>query len=142
MDAPDRARVDLSGAIATAVEAAREWGLELGEPFALSNVSYVAPAGPGVLKVAWEGDEESLHEADALSFWDGDGAVRLLRRSGRALLEARAVPGDDLSALPDGCATAIAVDVASRLWRHAGSPFREVAPQVVTLARGGRTRRQ
>ena len=107
------------------------WGLELGEPFALSNFSYVAPAGPGVLKVAWEGDEESLHEADALEFWDGDGAVRLLRRSGRALLEERAVPGDDLSALPDDDATAIAVDVASRLWRRAGSPFRAVAPEVL-----------
>ena len=117
--------------MATAVEAARVWGLELGEPFALSNFSYVAPAGPGVLKVAWEGDEESLHEADALEFWDGDGAVRLLRRSGRALLEERAVPGDDLSALPDDDATAIALDVASRLWRRAGSPFRAVAPEVL-----------
>ena len=117
--------------MATAVEAARVWGLELGEPFALSNFSYVAPAGPGVLKVAWEGDEESLHEADALEFWDGDGAARLLRRSGRALLEERAVPGDDLSALPDDDATAIAVDVASRLWRRAGSPFRAVAPEVL-----------
>ena len=34
-----------------------------------------------MLKVAWEGDDESLHEADALELWDGDGAVRLLRRS-------------------------------------------------------------
>jgi streptomycin 6-kinase len=117
--------------MATAVEAARVWGLELGEPFALSNFSYVAPAGPGVLKVAWEGDEEALHEADALEFWDGDGAARLLRRSGRALLEERAVPGDDLSALPDDDSTAIAVDVASRLWRRAGSPFRAVAPEVL-----------
>ncbi len=131
MDASGEARVDLSAAMATAVEAARAWGLELGEPFALSNFSYVAPAGPGVLKVAWEGDEESLHEADALELWDGDGAVRLLRRSGRALLEERAVPGDDLSALPDDDATAIAVDVASRLWRRAGPPFRAVAPEVV-----------
>ncbi len=49
------------------------------------------------LKVAWEGDDESLHEGDALELWDGDGAVRLLRRSGRALLEERAVPGNDLS---------------------------------------------
>jgi streptomycin 6-kinase len=131
MGAPGEARFDLSAARATAVEAARVWGLELGEPFALSNVSYVAPAGPGVLKVAWEGDEEALHEADALEFWDGDGAARLLRRSGRALLEARAVPGDDLSALPDDDATAIAVDVASRLWRRAGSPFRAVGPEVL-----------
>ncbi|HET6171585.1 MAG TPA: aminoglycoside phosphotransferase family protein [Gaiellales bacterium] len=131
MEASGEARFDLSAAKATAVEAARLWGLELGEPFALSNVSYVAPAGPAVLKVAWEGDEEALHEADALELWDGDGAVRLLRRSGRALLEERAVPGDDLSALREVDATAIAVNVASRLWRRAGSPFRPVAPEVV-----------
>jgi streptomycin 6-kinase len=123
-------RFDLSAAKATALEVAREWDLELGEPFAMSNVSYVAPAGDAVLKVAWEGDTESLHEGDALELWDGDGAVRLLRRSGRALLEERAVPGDDLSALPDSEATAIAVDVASRLWRRVGSPFRPVAPEL------------
>ena len=62
--------------------------------------------------------------------WDGDGAVRLRRRSGRALLEDRAVPGDDLSAVPEDEATAIAVDVAARLWRPAGPPFRPVAPEV------------
>jgi streptomycin 6-kinase len=127
---PGEQRFDLSAAKATAVKVAREWGLELGDPFALSNVSYVAPAGDAVLKVAWEGDTESLHEGDALELWDGDGAVRLVRRSGRALLEERAVPGDDLSALPDDDATAIAVDLASRLWRRVGSPFRPVAPEV------------
>ena len=123
-------RFDLSAAKATALAVAGEWGLELGEAFALSYVSYVAPAGHAVLKVAWEGDTESLHEGDALELWDGDGAVRLLRRSGRALLVERAVPGDDLSALPDDEATAIAVDIASRLWRRVGSPFRPVAPEV------------
>src|ERR1700730_2134754 len=112
------------------MKVAREWAVELGEPFALSYVSYVAPAGHAVLKVAWDGDTESLHEGDALEVWGGDGAVRLLRRSGRALLEERAVPGDDLSALPDDEATAIAIDVASRLWRRVGSPFRPVALEV------------
>jgi streptomycin 6-kinase len=121
---------DLSAAKATALEVARQWGLELGEPFALSNVSYVVPAGGAVLKVAWEGDTESLYEGDALELWNGDGAVRLLRRSGRALLEERAMPGDDLSALRDDEATAIAVDIASRLWRRAGPPFRPVGPEV------------
>ena len=56
--------------------------------------------------------------------------MRLLRRSGRALLEERALPGDDLSALPEVEATAIAVAVASRLWRRVGSPFRSVAPEI------------
>ena len=127
---PGEQHLDLSASKATAVKVAREWGLELGEPFALSYVSYVAPAGDAVIKVAWDGDTESLHEGDALELWDGDGAVRLLRRSGRALLEERAVPGNDLSALPEDQATAIAVDLASRLWRRVGSPFRPVAPEV------------
>ena len=130
MPSPDEQRFDLTASKAVAFEAARDWGLELGEPFAFSYVSYVAPAGDAVVKVPWEGDTESLHEGDALELWNGDGAVRLLRRSGRALLEERAVPGSDLSALPDEEATAIAVDLASRLWRPAGSPFRPVAPAV------------
>lgn len=130
MEESGEGRYDLSAARATALRAAHEWGLELGEPFALSYVSYVAPAGRTVLKVAWDGDDESLHEGQALELWDGDGAVRLLRRSGRALLEERAVPGDDLSTLPDEEATAIAVDLASRLWRRAEAPFRPVAPEV------------
>jgi len=130
MPGPGERRFDLTASKALALEAAREWGLELGEPFAFSYVSYVAPAGGAVCKVAWEGDTESLHEGDALELWNGEGAVRLLRRSGRALLEERAVPGNDLSAMPDEKATAIAVNLASRLWRRAGSPFRPVAPEV------------
>jgi streptomycin 6-kinase len=131
MDLPLDPPVDLGVARSTALEAAREWGVELGAPFAFSNVSYVAPAGSdAVVKVAWEGDDESLHEGDALDLWNGNGAVRLLRRSGRALLEERAVPGGDISALDDEQATAIAVDVATRLWRPARSPFRPVAPEV------------
>ncbi len=123
-------RFDLSDAKATAMGAAQEWGLEIGEPFALSNVSYVAPAGDFVVKVGWEGDDESLHEGDALELWNGNGAIRLLGRSGRALLEERAEPGDDLSAVSEDEATAIAVAVASRLWRPAGLPFRPVLPEV------------
>jgi len=130
MEGPVEEPFDLNAAKATALEVARQWGLRLGEPFPLSNVSYVAPAGETVLKVAWEGDTESLHEGDALEVWHGDGAVRLLRRSGRAILEERAVPGDDLSLLPDDEATAIAVSLASKLWRPAGSPFRPVSPEV------------
>jgi streptomycin 6-kinase len=126
---PER-HLDLSTSRAIAMEAARRWGLELGEPFALAHISFVAPAGRDVLKVAWDGDEESLHEGDALELWNGNGAVRLLRRSGRALLEERVAPGVDLSTVPDAEATAIAVDIASRLWRPGRSPFRPVASYV------------
>src|SRR5260370_3004360 len=115
-------QLDLIGSKAMALQAAREWGLELGEPFVFSNVSYVAPAGDAVVKVAWGGDTESLHEGDALELWNGEGAVRLLRRSGRALLQERALPGNDLSALPAEEAPATAAALPSKLWRRARSP--------------------
>jgi streptomycin 6-kinase len=125
--------VDLSSAKATAEEIAVDWDLELGPPFALSNYSYVAPVGEdAVLKVAWEGDDESLHEPEALELWHGNGAVRLLRsdKSRRVLLEERALPGNDISALPDDEATAIAVDIATRLWVPADEPFRWIGDHV------------
>lgn len=96
----------------------------------MSNVSYVAPAGTAVVKVAWEGDDESLHEPEALALWDGDGAVKLLGRHGRAILEQRATPGTDLATLPEAQATAIAVELAGRLWRPPCSPFRPIVPEV------------
>jgi N-acyl homoserine lactone hydrolase len=124
-------RIDLSVARATLHQVAREWGLELGEPFAMANVSVVTPTSDGrVLKVAWEGDDESLNEPDALELWGGNGAVRVYRRSGRAVLEERALPGDDISGLGDVEATAIAVDIAQKLWRPATSPFRSVEVDV------------
>ena len=133
--------VDLTVARATARRVAADWGLELQEPFALAHYSYAAPVGPdAVLKVAWEGDDESLHDADAFELWDGNGAVRLLRRDDarRATLLERAVPGTDLSALDDDEATAIAVDVATRLWLPARPPFRPVDPEVARwLERAG-----
>jgi streptomycin 6-kinase len=123
--------VDLTAEKRLAVSCAENWGVELELPFKFSNVSYVAPTADGaVIKVAWGGDDEALHEADALELWNGDGAVRLLRRSGRALLEERAVPGDDLSGLPEDRATEIALDIARKLWRPATTPFRPVSPEV------------
>lgn len=122
--------VDLTRAHAEAQRAARTWGLALGEPFALSRYSFTAPAGDAVVKVPWERDDESLHEAEALELWDGDGAVRLLRRDGRTLLLERARPGTDISTLPDDEATAVAVEIATRLWRRAGAPFRPVAAEI------------
>src|SRR4029077_16200889 len=101
-----------------AAEPPAEWETQRGEPSALSRYSYVAPAGDGVvLKVAWHGDDESLHEAQSLELWNGNGAVRLLRSdpARRALLEERAVPGDDISGLPEELALSTAVDVALRL---------------------------
>jgi streptomycin 6-kinase len=125
--------VDLTRAKAAARRAAEEWGVELGPPFGLARYSYVAPAGhDAVLKVAWEGDDESLHEPEALALWAGDGAVRLLRSDSttRALLAERALPGDDISQLPEEEALAIAVALATRLWRRADAPFRWIGDHV------------
>jgi streptomycin 6-kinase len=125
--------VDLTRAKDAAGRAAAEWSLELEQPFSLALHSYVAPAGDdAVLKIAWEGDDESLHEGEALALWAGDGAVRLLRSdpATRALLEERALPGDDISSLPEEDALAIAVGVATKLWRPAGDPFRPLDDQL------------
>lgn len=125
--------VDLTETQETAEAIAVEWGVELGSPFALSRYSYVAPvADDAVLKVSWAEDEESLDESDALALWGGNGAVRLVRadKSRRALIEERAVPGDDISELPEDEATAIAVDIGTKLWRPAGAPFRWVGDYV------------
>ena len=114
-------------------EAAFEWGVELGPPFALARFSYVAPAGhDAVLKVTPPEDDESDEEGDALALWDGDGAVRLLRRDRgrRALLLERARPGTDISKLPDDEATAVAIEVGVRLWRPAAAPFRWIGDHV------------
>jgi len=124
---------DLTPLARIAAEVAAEWGLELGPAFALSNYSYVAPAGDRVvLKVTPAEDDESDEEADALELWSGDGAVRLLRRDRgrRALLLERARPGTDISKLPEDEATAIAVEVGTRLWRPAAEPFRWIGDHV------------
>ena len=118
---------------AAARDAAAAWEVELGEPFALALHSFAAPAGDAaVLKVVPERHWESDHEPDALAHWAGDGAARLVRhdRGRRAFLIERAVPGTDISELPDAEATAIAVDVGGRLWRPAGAPFLRVADEL------------
>jgi streptomycin 6-kinase len=112
-------------------EVAAEWGVELGESFALARYSYVAAAGENaVLKVRSPEDDESDEEADALELWAGDGAVQLLRRdpSRRALLIERA--GDDISELTEEEATRIAVAIGLKLWRPAAEPFRWIGDHV------------
>ena len=118
---------------ATAREVAAEWGLELGEPYGFACWSYVAPAGDDlVLKVTPRDDDEAAEEGDALELWDGDGAVRLLRRDRerRALLLERAQ--EDISELDEEEATRIAVQLGPRLWRPAAEPFRWIGDQVPT----------
>ena len=130
-------RPDLAPLERSAREVAAEWEIELGEPFVLARYSFVAPAGAdAVLKVTPPEDDEADEEADALELWGGEGAVRLLRRDRerRALLVERALPGEDIAALPEDEATAMAVGVAVRLWKRGQSPglspFRSVHDHV------------
>ena len=126
-------RPDLAPLERIAREVAAEWEVVLGPLFELARYSYVAPAGDGaVLKVTPPEDDESDEEAEALELWAGDAAVRLLRRDRerRALLVERARPGDDIAALPEDEATAIAVAVGLRLWRAASEPFRWIGDWV------------
>ena len=122
-----------------AAELCDRWQLRVGEPFAGGCVGYVVPAeradgSRAVLKVSLI-DDETRHEADALAFWAGQGAVRMLERDaglGAMLLE-RLDPGAPL----DGCvgqeeALAIACRLLRRLWRPlpTGHPFPSVAALV------------
>jgi streptomycin 6-kinase len=99
-----------------------EWELvRLGRPYAGGSHSLVAPvtlpdASRAVLKVPVV-DEENCLEAEALTLYEGDGAVRLLafdEGSGAMLLE-QAVPGTPLETHPD---RATAIEICCALLRR------------------------
>jgi streptomycin 6-kinase len=124
----DRVRARLE---ATAKEVAADWGLELGPQFPMAKYSFAAPIGEdAVLKIPPIEDDLADHEAAALAFWNGDGAVRLLRHdpARRALLIERAQPGTDASTVPEEEAIAAAIAVGKRIWREPpqSHPFRTI----------------
>ena len=86
-----------------------------------------------MVKVQLPVDVESEHEADALHFWDGHGAVRLLAHDPerRALLLERCRPGTQLWEEPEEQAVGIAAEVLRRLWRPAPAkhPYRLLADE-------------
>jgi streptomycin 6-kinase len=122
-------------------ECAELWGLEVGAAYPGSHVSLVAPATradgtPSVLKINFP-DYESEHEPDALSHWDGRGAVRLLAcdRERSALLVERCEPGTELWDVEDEEeANRIAAGVLHRLWRPAPPhhPFKPLADEAAS----------
>jgi streptomycin 6-kinase len=126
-----------------AAECAEKWQLRLGRAFAGGNVSLVlaverAGGLPAVLKINFP-DQESEREADALDFWQGVGAVRLLAhdRHRRALLVERCIPGTTLWELRDEEeANRIACAVLRRLWRSPPSDhvFRPLANEALRWA--------
>ena len=120
----------------TIEEIASQWGLELGEPYLPGGqCAWVAPARDAagedaVLKVGWR-HREAEHEADALRFWDGGGAVRCVATSARedttALLLERCTPGAQLKwSLPEPQQDVVIAGLMRRLWERRpvdGHPF-------------------
>jgi streptomycin 6-kinase len=105
-------------------ELRENWSLtEIGPPFEGGCVAYVAPAvradgSRAVLKVSLL-DEETEHEGDALTLWNGTGAVRLLDADPQrgALLLERLEPGASLEMQSDrDAAIGIACSLLRRLW--------------------------
>jgi streptomycin 6-kinase len=115
----------------------RRWNLQPGEPFTGGSIAWVAPVkraggSAAVLKISII-DEETRHEADALAFWNGRGAVRLLDRdpSQGAMLLERLEPGEPLGALED---QEEALRIACRLLRRLRRPLPGAHPFVTVEA--------
>ena len=131
----------------------RGWRLRVDAPIQPGSVSWVAhaelPDGtPAVLKLSFP-DDETEHEADALSFWAGRGAVRLYEydRARHGMLLERCQPGAALWDVADEDASSrVAAQVLLRLWKPApaAAPFRLLADAARRWARElpGRYERQ
>ena len=99
---------------------AEEWDLTLGEPYPPGADGVVlraelADGTPAVLKLS-NRHRENEQEADALERWNGNGAVRLLRRDDErsALLLERCEPGTYLSSAEDP--VGVLIGLLPRLW--------------------------
>jgi streptomycin 6-kinase len=124
---------DLPAALASV---ATEWGLELEDPYEPGGqCAWVAPArDPAgrelVLKLGWR-HPEAEHEADALRFWGGDGAIRCFEartlEDTSALLLERCEPGIQLNrSTPEPEQDAVLAGLLRRLWARRpldGHPF-------------------
>jgi streptomycin 6-kinase len=118
---------------------AARWGLEVGEPYDGSHLSWAAPARRGgdavVLKVQWP-HPECAGEAAALAHWAGDGAVRLLAHDAdhAALLLERCEPGTHLAGHPGTDAVGVLVSLLPRLWKPADVGFPLLAAEATRWA--------
>jgi streptomycin 6-kinase len=102
------------------------WDLQLGEPYPGGSISYVAPVrtadgADAVLKLSYP-HREAVGEATALQWWDGHGAIRLLRHDAEdwALLVERCDPGLQLTEaeLPAEERLTIAAELLAGLWER------------------------
>jgi streptomycin 6-kinase len=117
-----------------AAAVARDWELRLGQEYPPGAAGYAVKAElpdgtPAVLKLQ-HSHREDEQEADALERWDGDGAVRLLRRDDErhALLLERCDPGTPLSRGADD-PLGVLIELLPRLWKDA-TGFRTLAEEV------------
>jgi streptomycin 6-kinase len=116
-------------------ECVDEWGLRLGKPYDAGAAGYAVradlPDGTlAVLKLIYP-HREAEYEAEALSFWDGDGAVRLLAydEDRWAMLIERCEPGTLLAKKDADAALDVFAALLPRLWKPAGDPFRPLAEE-------------
>ena len=116
-------------------ELVKRWGLDpRGDPFSSGNIAYVVPVSRGgarfVLKVQWPHDE-SVHEAEALRTWNGDGAVHVIEHDAQrhALLLEECVPGTFLADADLADPLGILAGLLSRLWKPVGKPFRALSDE-------------
>ncbi len=110
---------------ARVAELERAWSLTAGQAFdADGYVAWVAPVrledgADAVLKISIP-HPEARHEGDALRFFAGQGAIRLLRATedGFSLLLERCTPGTNLWSLGEAEGNAAGAAVLQRLWRE------------------------
>jgi len=115
-------------------ECVAAWSLRLGEAYEPASVAYVARVSladgmPAVLKLNYP-EPESEHEGDALLYWGGRGAVRLIAQDAarRALLLERCEPGDSLVGRSEALSLRQGAEILRRLRRPAPAdhPFRQL----------------
>ena len=116
-------------------ELEERWGFEpQGVPFSSGNNAYVVPVSRGrarfVLKLQWPHDA-SVHEAEALRTWNGDGAVHLVEHDAQrhALLLEECVPGTFLADADLADPLGILAGLLPRLWKPVGKPFRALSDE-------------
>jgi streptomycin 6-kinase len=138
-----RARRTLSGGFGSSAPCFRRgcplnlpWDLELGDPFHAPFSKLVAPARlpdgtEVVVKIHVDDDVESVHEPEALRFWHGRGAVRLIDYDPktRAMLIERCLPGTPLGNGYDDASLEVVARTLQRLWRPPSGnvPWRRLA---------------